>query len=69
MAESCCDPERLHVEEVLRGELASGGSDMAYYAIETLEWMLRQLIIGANGPKIRVHIKHRRTVLSTRTFH
>ena len=45
--------DRLHVEEVLRGELASGGSDVAYLALETLEWMLRQEIIGANGPKIR----------------
>ena len=45
--------DRLHVEEVLRGELASGGSDVAYRALETLEWMLRQEIIGANGPKIR----------------
>lgn len=45
--------DRLHVEEVLRGELASGGSDVAYHALETLEWMLRQEIIGANGPKIR----------------
>ena len=45
--------DRLHVEEVLRGELASGGSDVACYALETLEWMLRQEIIGTNGPKIR----------------
>lgn len=45
--------DRLHVEEVLRGELASGGSNVAYHALETLEWMLREEIIGANGPKIR----------------
>lgn len=45
--------DRLHVEEVLRGELASGGSDVAYHALEILEWMLRQEIIGSNGPKIR----------------
>ena len=45
--------DRRHVEEVLRGELASGGSDVAYRALETLEWMLREEIIGANGPKIR----------------
>ena len=45
--------DRRHVEEVLRGELASEGSDVAYRALETLEWMLRQEIIGANGPKIR----------------
>jgi len=45
--------DRLHVEEGLRGELTSGGSDVAYHALETLEWMLRQEIIGSNGPKIR----------------
>ena len=45
--------DRLHVEEVLKAELASGGSDVAYHALETLEWMLRQEIIGANGPRIR----------------
>ena len=45
--------DRRHVEEVLRGELASGGSDVAYRALETLEWMLRQEITGVNGPKIR----------------
>lgn len=45
--------DRRHVEEVLRGELASDGSDVAYRALETLEWMLRQEVIGPNGPKIR----------------
>jgi hypothetical protein len=45
--------DRRHVEEVLRGELASEGSDVAYRALETLEWMLRQEITGPNGPKIR----------------
>jgi len=45
--------DRLHIEEILRGELASGGSDVAYHALEILEWMLRQEIIGSNGPKIR----------------
>jgi pentatricopeptide repeat protein len=45
--------DRLHIEEVLRGGLALGGSNLAYRALQTLEWMLRQEIIGANGPKIR----------------
>ena len=45
--------DRRHLEEILRGELASGESDVAYRAVETLEWMLRQEITGANGPKIR----------------
>ena len=45
--------DRAHMEEVLRAELALGEPGLGYHAVDTLEWMLRQEIIGSNGPKIR----------------
>ncbi|PPQ77740.1 hypothetical protein CVT25_011175 [Psilocybe cyanescens] len=45
--------DRLHMEEVLRAEVALREPGLGYHAVETLEWMLRQEITGVNGPKIR----------------
>ncbi|KAF8913893.1 hypothetical protein CPB84DRAFT_1669132 [Gymnopilus junonius] len=45
--------DRAHMEEGLRADLMIREPGLGYHAIETLEWMLRQEITGANGPKIR----------------
>ncbi|KAJ7700086.1 hypothetical protein B0H17DRAFT_926007 [Mycena rosella] len=47
--------DRGHGEEVLKARLALIAPGAAHLSVETLEWMLRQEIVGAerNGPKIR----------------
>ncbi|KAF8974568.1 hypothetical protein BDZ97DRAFT_1774343 [Flammula alnicola] len=45
--------DRVHMEEVLKADLALHEPGLAYHALDTLEWMLRQEITGENGPKIR----------------
>ncbi|KAF8165351.1 hypothetical protein B0H34DRAFT_831012 [Crassisporium funariophilum] len=45
--------DRAHMEEILKANQALGEAGLAYHALETLEWMLRQEITGSNGPKIR----------------
>jgi hypothetical protein len=48
--------DRGHMEEVLKAFVslaALGSPDEPQHALRTLEWMLRQELIGPNGPKIR----------------
>ncbi|KAF8631677.1 hypothetical protein AX15_002263 [Amanita polypyramis BW_CC] len=49
--------DRGHMEEVIKAHLAlSGGNlkyDAGYQALRTVEYMLRQEIVGKNGPRIR----------------
>lgn len=43
--------DRGHMEEMLKADLAL--REPGYHAVRTLEWMLRQELMGPNGPKIR----------------
>jgi hypothetical protein len=49
--------DRGHMEEVLRAHLALSSENSKYdcgdQALRTIEWMLRQEILGKNGPAIR----------------
>ncbi|KAF9485361.1 hypothetical protein BDN70DRAFT_980503 [Pholiota conissans] len=45
--------DRMHMEEILKADLALNGPGLGYHAVNTLEWMLRQEITSENGPKIR----------------
>ncbi|KAF8204970.1 pentatricopeptide repeat-containing protein [Pholiota molesta] len=45
--------DRMHMEEIFRADLALNVPGLGYHAVDTLEWMLRQEITSANGPKIR----------------
>lgn len=56
--------DRGHLEEVLKARLASPQSGSAQYCLQTLEWMLRQEIVGRNGPKIRPAISTYNLVLT-----
>ncbi|KAF5388306.1 hypothetical protein D9615_000407 [Tricholomella constricta] len=42
-----------HLNEVLKARIASPDVGAAYSCLETLEWMLRQEIVGRNGFRIR----------------
>ncbi|GLB33804.1 putative PPR repeat family protein [Lyophyllum shimeji] len=42
-----------HLNEVLKARIAAPDKGTAYACLETLEWMLRQEIVGRNGSKIR----------------
>jgi len=56
--------DRAHVEEVLKARLASPHPGAAPDCLETLEWMLRQEVMGRNGPKIRPALSTYNTVLA-----
>jgi len=45
--------DRAHVEQVLKAYIALASRNSAHNALKTLEWMLRQEIMGRNGSKIR----------------
>ncbi|KAJ3498997.1 hypothetical protein NLJ89_g10147 [Agrocybe chaxingu] len=45
--------DRGHMEEVFKADIALREPGIGYHAVQMLEWMLRQEISSANGPKIR----------------
>ena len=45
--------DRGHMEEILKADLARGEPGLGFHALQNLEWMLRQELMGPNGPKIR----------------
>lgn len=45
--------DRGHMEEILKADIALREPGLGFHALQTLEWMLRQELMGPNGPKIR----------------